>query len=92
MQLLPEATKRRTNARNWPAVRVSSEEVGSSRMTRSSGASVIGEGARHLHHLAPADRQVLDDVGRRDVVAGEDFVQLGGNEIAGLAPPAKATQ
>ena len=58
------ATKRRTKASNWPAVCASSEEVGSSRMTRSSGSSRHREGARHLDHLPLADRQVADDVAR----------------------------
>ena len=34
------------------------------------------EGARHLHHLAPSDRQVADGVGRPDAVAGKDLVEL----------------
>ena len=92
MQLVPAATARRTKASNWPAVWASSEEVGSSRMTRSQRVVGDGEGARHLDHLAPADRQVADDVGGADVVAGEDLVELGEDQIAGPASPAEALE
>ena len=48
-----------------------------------------GEGARHLDHLAPADRQVANDVGGADIVAGKDLVELGEDQIAGPASPAE---
>ena len=49
-----------------------------------------GEGARHLDHLALADRQVADDRRGADAVAGEDLVELGEDQVAGAAPPAEA--
>ena len=42
-----------------------------------------GEGARHLDHLALAERQVADDLAGADAVAGKDLVELGGDELAG---------
>ena len=50
------------------------------------------EGARHLDHLAPADRQVANDVGGSDVVARKDLVELGEDQVAGPAAPAEAFQ
>ena len=85
MQLSPSPTLRRTKASSWPAAWASSDEVGSSRMTSRSGASVTREGARHLDHLAPADREVADDVAGLDAVAGEDRVELRRRS----APPAR---
>ena len=49
-----------------------------------------GEGARDLDHLAPADRQVADDIGGADAVAGKDLVELGEDQVAGPPPPAEA--
>ena len=85
MQLPPPATKRRTKASSWPAAWASSDEVGSSRMTRSSGVVGHREGARHLDHLAPADRQVADDVAGADAVAGKDLVELVDDQRGRLA-------
>ena len=51
-----------------------------------------GEGARHLDHLAPADRQVAHDVRGCDVVARKDLVELGEDELAGAATPAETLQ
>ena len=51
-----------------------------------------GEGARHLDHLAPADRQVANDVGGCDVVARKDLVELGEDQVAGPAAPAEPLQ
>ena len=48
------------------------------------------EGARDLHHLAPADRQALHEISGRDAVAGEDFVELVEDEPAGAPAPAEA--
>ncbi len=76
MQLKPWATLRRMKASSCPAVWASSEEVGSSRMTRRTGSSVAGEGARHLDHLALPDRQVLHQVGGADAVTGKNLVEL----------------
>ena len=87
---MPPATARRMKASSWPAVWASSDEVGSSRMTRSQRIVGDGEGARHLDHLAPADRQVADDVGGADAVARKDLVELGEDQVAGPAPPAEA--
>ncbi len=59
---------------------------------QSSGSCGHREGARHLDHLAPADGQVADDVGGRDAVARKDLVELGGDQLSRLAPPAEAAQ
>ena len=89
----PPATKRRTKASSWPAVCASSEEVGSSRMTRSQRVVGDGEGARHLDHLAPADRQIADDVGRRRCRGRERSRRAcRAMRSPARAPPAEAAQ
>ena len=60
MQLLPPATKRRTKASNCPAVWASSDEVGSSRMTSSSGSSVtVKARATSTIWRLPIDRSLM---------------------------------
>ena len=90
MQLAPSATKRRTNASSWPAV--CDVERGGRLVEDDEPQRIVGdgEGARHLDHLALADRQIADHVGRPDAVAGKDLVELGEDEIAGAAAPAEA--
>ena len=68
----------------------SSDEVGSSRMTRLQRILRDGEGAGHLDHLALADREVADDVAGGDAVAGKDLVELAEDQLAGPAAPAEA--
>ena len=57
MQLRPlvDAARARRRGAGWRAC-ASSDEVGSSRMTRLQRRVGDGEGARHLDHLPPADR------------------------------------
>ncbi len=50
------------------------------------------ERARDLHHLALRERQVADDVGGRDRVAGEDGVELADDQLARIAAPAQAAE
>ena len=86
--------RRRSGARRPAAGRrvcASSEEVGSSRMTSRSGIVGDGEGARDLDHLAPADRQVADDVRRRRCRGpGKISSSLVADQLAGALAPAEA--
>ena len=64
------------------ATTASSDEVGSSRITSRAGSVRDREGARDLHHLRAADRQVADDVAGADAVAGKDLVELSRDQLA----------
>ena len=93
MQLVPSATMRRTKCEELTGAAASSEEVGSSRMTRRSGSVSDGEGAGHLDHLALADRQVADHVRRRRCHGpGKISSSLVCDQLAGAPAPAQALQ
>ena len=51
-----------------------------------------GEGAGDLDHLAAADREIADDVARRDAVARKDLVELVEDQPARALAPAQALQ
>ena len=90
MQLAAAATKRRTKASSWPAACASSEEVGSSRMTRLSGSSVtVKARATSTIWRRPIDRSRTMSPAPMPW-PGKISSSLLADQIAGPAPPAEA--
>ena len=81
----PSAEKRRTNARSCP--RDDGVEAGGRLIEDDEPCRRVGdrEGPGDLDHLPLGERQVADDLARRDAVAREDRVERVADEGAGLA-------